>query len=330
VFLPPQQSQSGAAAALQSLGGLASLAGVGGGGLKTPGDQFAAMLQTVNVLNGVVKKYELTTVYKADGLEETRQELKKNTRIELGKKDGLITVEVSDSDPKRAADIANQYVAELRRVTANLAITEAQQRRVFFDKQASQAKAALLASQEKLQGQNVNAATLKLEPKAAAEGYATIKAQLTLAEVRISSLQNTLTEDSPQMKAMRSNIAALRAQLKKAEGERIEFDGGNYTNAYRDYKYQEALYELFAKQLELARLDESRESALIQVIDVAEAPEKKSKPKRVILAIQATIATFFILLASAFVTFVWRSWVSDENKAADIKRLQQAWGFARD
>jgi tyrosine-protein kinase Etk/Wzc len=132
------------------------------------------------------------------------------------------------------------------------------------------------------------------------------------------------------MKAMRSNIAALRAQLKKAEGERIEFDGGNYTNAYRDYKYQEALYELFAKQLELARLDESRESALIQVIDVAEAPEKKSKPKRVILAIQATIATFFILLASAFVTFVWRSWVSDENKAADIKRLQQAWGFARD
>jgi capsular polysaccharide biosynthesis protein len=104
----------------------------------------------VNVLNGVVKKYELTTVYKADGLEETRQELKKNTRIELGKKDGLITVEVSDSDPKRAADIANQYVAELRRVTANLAITEAQQRRVFFDKQASQAKAALLACKDKM------------------------------------------------------------------------------------------------------------------------------------------------------------------------------------
>lgn len=293
-FLPPQQQQSSAASALASLGALAGLAG-GTANIKTPGDQYISLMQSVNVEDRIIDRFKLMELYEAKFRFEARKMLEQNVRISLGKKDGLITVETDAKDPQLAADIANQYVAELRRLTSELALTEAQQRRAFFETELKNTKNKLTAAQLALQTGGFNAGAIKAEPKAAAENYAQLKAQLTAAEVRLQALRRSLTNTAPEVQQQASVVDALHGQLVKLEAKTQDSTDADYVSRYREYKYQEALFELFSKQYESARLDESREGGLIQVIDPATPPEHKSKPKRASIAMAATLIAALLL-----------------------------------
>jgi len=306
VFLPPQQ-QSGAANALASLGPLAGLAG-GVAGLKTPGDQYVALLQSANVEDRVIDRFELQKVYDQKLRVDNRRELKRNVRIELGKKDGLIVIEVDANKPQLSADIANEYVQQLRRVTTELALTEAQQRRTFFEREMKQTRAKLTDAQQALQAGGFSAGAMKAEPKTAAESYARVKAELTAAEVRLQVLRQSLTSASHEVQQQTSLVSALRGELRQAEtSASAESKDANYLSRYREFKYQAALFDLFSKQYELARVDESRDGSLIQVVDLASAPERKSRPKRATIAAATTMAAFLLLLIGVLVSQQWRA-----------------------
>ncbi|MDG0835882.1 Wzz/FepE/Etk N-terminal domain-containing protein [Roseateles saccharophilus] len=295
-FLPPQQQQNSAVSALASFGALSGLAG-GITGIKSPGDQYVALMQSVNIEDRVIDQFKLMDAYEAKFRFEARRELERNVRIALGKKDGLISVEVDSKDPKVAAAMANQYVAELRRLTGELALTEAQQRRVFFEGELKRTQLKLTEAQQILQSSGFNPGALKNEPKAAAEGYASLKAQVTAAEVRLQAMRRGLAEATPEIQQQIALLGALRAELNKIEttSERGNGKDSDYVTRYREFKYQETLFELFSKQFEMARLDESREGALIQVVDVATPAEWKSKPKRASIALGATTVAFLVL-----------------------------------
>lgn len=299
-FMPPQQAQGGAASALASLGSLAALAG-GAAGVRSSGDQYVSLMQSVTVSDRLIAHFKLMEVYDSKLQVDARRELVKNVRITLGKKDGLINVEVDDTSPQRAADIANRYVDELRRVTAGLAVTEAQQRRVFFEQQLQKSQDRLVQAQQLLQASGFNAGALKAEPKAAADGYARLKAEVTAAEVRLQVMRGNLTDSAPEVRQQQVTVAALREQLARAEQATAPSGGPGYIGRYREFKYQETLFELYARQFELAKVDESREGALIQVVDFATPPERKSKPKRAIVAGGATLAAALILMTSILV-----------------------------
>lgn len=293
-LLPPQQTQGGAATALASLGALGALAG-NATGMGSSGDRYVALMQSANVTDRLIDQFKLMEVFEAKFRVDARKALAANVRISLGKKDGLITVEVDDTSPQRAADIANRYVDELRRITATLAVTEAQQRRVFFERQLQASKERLVQAQETLQASGFNAGALKAEPKAAAEGYARLKAEATAAEVRIQALRGNLADNTPEVRQQQATLAALREQLARAERATNTTGSPDYIGKYRDFKYQETLFDLYARQFELARVDESKEGALIQVVDIATLPEKKSKPKRAMIAIITTLAAGALL-----------------------------------
>jgi uncharacterized protein involved in exopolysaccharide biosynthesis len=293
-FLPPQQQQgsSGATAALASLGPLAALAGIGS---KTPSDQYVSLMQSASVADRLIDRFELMKVYDEKYRVEARMELKRNSSMTVGKKDGLIFIEVDDKDPQRAADIANRYVEELRNVTSKLALTEAQQRRVFFEAQLEKSRDGLAKAQVALQETGFNAGAIKSEPRAAAEGYARLRAELTAAEVRLRATRQSLVDTAPEIQQQLAVVGALRGQLARLE-QTVEANGGpDYVTKYRDYKYQEALFDIFARQYELARVDESRDSPLIQVVDVATPPEVKSKPRRAVIAISVGVASLLLL-----------------------------------
>jgi uncharacterized protein involved in exopolysaccharide biosynthesis len=294
-FMPPQQGQSGAAAALAALGPLASLAG-GASAVRTPGDQYVALIQSVTVADRLIEQFKLMEVYDSKYRVDARRDLTKNVRVALGKKDGLITIEVDDTSPQRAADMANRYVDELRRVTAGLAVTEAQQRRVFFEQQLQQGRDRLAQAQQALQASGFNAGALKAEPKAAAEAFARLRAEATAAEVRLQATRTALMDSAPEVQQQLATLSALRAQLAAAERATDSSGGPDYIGRYREYKYQETLFDLYARQFELARVDESREGALIQVIDPATAPERKSKPKRALIAGGAALVAAVLLV----------------------------------
>ncbi len=285
-FMPPQQQQSAAASALASLGALAGLAG--GAGVRTPADQYVALLQSVTVSDRVIDGFDLVQVYESKFRFEARKALDRNVRIGSGKKDGLISVEVDDTSPERAAAIANRYVEELRRVTSTLAVTEAQQRRMFFEKQLQAVQVRLTEAQRALESSGFSRGALRAEPKAAAEGYARLKAELTAGEVRLQAMRRNLADSAMEVQQQLAALAALRDQLGRLEQSDVSTDGNDYVGRYRNFKYQEKLFELMAQQFELAKIDESREGALIQVVDQAQPPEHKSAPRRGMIG--ATVA----------------------------------------
>jgi tyrosine-protein kinase Etk/Wzc len=327
-FMPPQQQQSSAAVLLQSLGALGGIAGAATG-IKNPNDQFVSFLQSRTIQDSLIQRFKLMERYESEFLQDARDELGENARISSGK-DGLITVSVDDHEPAFAAELANAHVEELSQLLGRLAVTEAQQRRVFFEKQLASAKDNLVKSEQALQASGVNVSALKANPEAAVEGLAQLQASITAQEVKVASMRNYLTENAPDFKQAMAELSALRVQLRRAEQSQKPAQQGDsdYIAKYRDFKYNETLFELFAKQYELARVDESREGAVIQVVDVAQPAEKKSKPKKALIAVLTTLATGFALLLFVFVRQAVRNASREQASAEKLDALRRAWARA--
>ena len=306
-LLPPQQQQSAASAALSQLGALGGLAGLAGGAMKSPAEQYVALLESATVADRIIDQYKLLEVYDAKYRQDARKELKSNVRIAAGKKDGMLSIEVDDHDPKRAAAMANSYVEGLRYVTSTLAVSEAQQRRVFFERQLEQTRDKLTEAQVVLQSSGFSQGALKAEPKAAAEGYARLRAEATATEVRLQSMRRMLADEAPELRQQQATLAALRDQLARVEKRDTAGNDSGYVGKYREFKYQETLFELFARQYELARVDESREGSLIQVVDAATPPERKSGPKRAFIALAAALIAGLLLAAFTIVRDRYRA-----------------------
>jgi uncharacterized protein involved in exopolysaccharide biosynthesis len=294
VILPPQPQGSSAASAL---GPLSALAGLTGASLKSPAEQYASLMTSVTVSDRIIDRFGLMKVYDTKYMVDARKMLATRVAINIGKKDGLIAIEVDDADPKRAADMANAYVDNLRTFTNTLAVTEAQQRRSFFETKLKETQQKLTESQIALQASGFNGGALNAEPSTAASLYARLDAEVTSAQVKLDSMRSSLADTSPEVHQQQTTVDALRSQLsrvEKSQGTPKGSQGADYITKFRDFKYQETLFELYARQYEAARVDESREGALIQVVDPARPPERKSKPKRLLIAIGAAAAGFLL------------------------------------
>jgi uncharacterized protein involved in exopolysaccharide biosynthesis len=327
-FLPPQQQQGMAASMLASLGALGGLAGAATG-LKNPADQYVAFLQSNSVEDALIERFKLMDRYEAEFKADARKTLEGNVKISSGK-DGLITVSVDDTDPQIAADMANAHVEELTRLMSRLAVTEAQQRRQFFEGQLAQTQVKLTQAEIALKETGVSSDVLKANPQSAVAAVAALQAQITAQEVKLGAMRGYLAETAPDFKQALSELAALRAQLNKQSKDSAAASGqgsdqGDYITRYREYKYQETLFELFAKQFEMAKVDESREGATIQVLDKAEPPELKSKPKKALIAVLATLSTGFALLLFVFIRQAMRNANQDPESAQKLTALQASW-----
>ncbi len=323
-FLPPQQQQSAAASMLASLGALGGLAGAATG-IKSPADQYIAFMKSVSVQDALIERFKLIDKYEAKLKTDARFALTGSVRIASGK-DGLISVEVDDKDPKFAADLANAHVDELRNLLGRLAVTEAQQRRMFFEKQLQITNENFIKADVALKSSGINSSVLKSSPATAVEAVARLKAGISVQEVKLGTMRNYLTESSPDFKQALSELASLKSQLAKAEKEEPASQGSSdYVARYREFKYQETMFELFAKQFELAKVDESREGAVIQVLDIAEPPERKAKPKKAIIAIIATLASGFALLLFVFIRRALKSASQNQETQNRLSVLQASW-----
>lgn len=323
-ILPPAQQQSTSAALAAQLGPLAGLVG-GAAGLKNPADQYVALLKSRSVHDAVIQRFKLKELYEATYLEDARKELDQRTKVAAGVKDGIISIEVEDRDPKRAADIGNAFVEELRNLTKTLAITEAGQRRLFFEEQLTQAKNNLTKSEVALQASGVSAATLRTVPQSALEALARLKAQITAQEIKLASMRTFMTDANPEFRVSVQELAALRVELSKAEQSspvKALNNGAEYITKYRDFKYHETLFDLMAKQYELARLDEARDGAVIQVVDAAIPPNRKSKPKKAHIAVVTMMAALVVALFWVFVRHGLRNAAANPVKGEKLARLR--------
>lgn len=295
-ILSPQQ-QSTASALLGSLGGLSSLAG-GAMGLKNPADQWVGLLKSQTIADAMIDRFKLRERYELDYYFEARKVLASLTRFTAGK-DGLIIIEVDDGDPKIAADMANAYIEELGKLSDNLAVGEAGQRRIFFEQQFKSTKEKLVEAEVALKESGINTNVIKTSPEAAVTALAQLQAQIAAAEVKLQVLRGRLTENAPEYKDAARELGTLKRQLNQAEQKdpaASRSQGTEYVTRLREFKYYETLFEMMARQYEMARADEAREGAVIQIVDKAKVPEWKSKPKRALLAVGTTLLVAFVMI----------------------------------
>lgn len=327
-IIPPQQQQSSAVALANQLGALSGVVGAAAG-LKSPADMYVAMIKSRTIADRLIEQFKLRERYAERLDDDARRELSNRTRVSAGR-DGLITIEVDDTDSRQAAAIANSYVSELGHLTQNLALTEAAQRRVFFEKQLNETKNELIRADVALRSSGIGQATIKSVPQAALEALARLKAQVTAQEVRIATMRGAMTDANPDLRQATQELSALRTQLARLEqGDNLSArgSGAEYIATFRNFKYFESLFEMLAKQYEIARLDEAREGNVVQVIDIAFPPERKSKPKRMVIGALAGLSMFvfllFVVLARRFLKHL------EERDPEKMLALRRGFGVKR-
>jgi tyrosine-protein kinase Etk/Wzc len=307
-ILAPQQNQSGASALASQLGGLAALAGAV---TKSSTDIYLGMLKSRTVADNLIRQFDLMKLYDVKLPSVARKRLEKDTSILAGK-DGIITIEVDDKDPKRAAEIANAYVDELLKISQVLAVTEAAQRRLFFEHQFAQAKenlanAEVLARQALQQGGLVK---VDDQGRTLVEAAARIRALISVKEVQIGAMRAFATDLNPDLRLAQQELESLRRELAKMEGTGVfakaveKGTGGQGMDSLRllrDVKYREVIFEALARQYELAKIDEARDSAVVQVMDKAVEPDRKSKPVRSVIVLLSALAAGIFASFWAFV-----------------------------
>lgn len=323
-ILPPRESSS-LSAMLESqlsgmggsqIGGLAGIAALAGDGLglKNPNSRYVGMFRSRIVEDAVIRHFDLMKEYDRKYLSDARRTFEDHTKVDGNAKDGLIHISVEDKNPKRAAAIANDYVDQFRKLSENLAVVDASRRKTFFEQQLTQAKDNLANAEEALKETELKTGLIQVDSQARAliETVANLRAQIAARETIIQGMQSYATGENAQLAEAKEELGSLRAQLAKLGGSQETADGLivpkgrvpgaalEYLRRLRDVKYYETIFEVLARQYELAKLEEAREGAMVQVVDPAVVPDKRSFPKRSLIVIGAGAAGLLIGLCAAF------------------------------
>jgi tyrosine-protein kinase Etk/Wzc len=343
VLLPPPQGSSIASALLGqvgNLGGLGSLASLGGLSMKTPADMDVSFLTSRTVEDAMIRRFNLMSEYKVKSMSAARKALERRTAVVAGTKDGLIRLTMEDGNPQRAAELANGYLDEFRKLSATLAITEAARRRLFFEKELHQAKDDLTAAEEAMRQTQQSTGVLQIDSQAKAliESVAVLRGQVVAKEVQIQSMRSFAAEDNPELLLAKQQLAALQSQLEHLAGStsdpgsdivlsksRVTGAGLEYLRKFRELKYRETVFELLAKELEIAKLDEAREGEIVQVVDAAVPPDKRSFPPRILIMVAGTILACFAAVSWILLRESWSRTADLPENRQRLEAIKRRW-----
>ena len=338
-ILPPQQNGTSIAQIFSGTGSMS----MGGSilNLQTSDDLYVSLLESRTVLDRIIDRFDLLRIYNVTVREDARRKLLGAVHIIADPKSEIITIDVEDKDPKRAADMANAFVEELKNMKNGLALTGVGQRKLFFKKQMDDAKSALLNSENAMKAfqEKTGLVEANAQGEAVIEEIAQIKAQIAAQEVTLSVMKTYSTSSNPEFQKAHDTLKGLKVQAAKLESNGNFSDSGpiiptgkmpaiqeDYLNKLRDIKFNETLYELLSKQYEAAGIEEAQDPTIIQIIDRAVVPQRRARPRRSLMVMVATVLGFFLSLILGFL-FEYKEQITAEpwyNKKIDIlkKHLQ--------
>jgi len=300
-LLTPQQTQSAAMMMSQlantAAGSMAALT-AGGLGLRNPNEIYIGMLNSRPIADAIIRDYNLAEIYRAKDMTDTRKELAANTNI-AAQKSGFISISVTDKDKRRAADIANAYTSQLRILTQSIEATEASQRQTFYEGQLKDAKLALVSAE--ISFQRVQQSKGVIEPqdqaKVMIEGLAALRAQAAAKNVELQALRTYSTDRNPEVQLTENELASLQAEAARLGQKQhtagfsdlglgdVAGAGIEYLSAEHELVYRQTLFDLLIKQYDAAKLDQSKEATIIQVVEPAIPPDRKSSPHRTLIVV---------------------------------------------
>lgn len=334
-LLPPQQSQGGASALAASLGALSGFGGIA----KTPEEMYVGLIKSDSIARILDEKFALKDRYEVKTFEALRVALGGRVTASVDRKSTLITVTVDDPDAKFAAQLANAYVTELRILLSRIAVTDAQQRRVYFEQQMANAKEELSKAEYSVKKSQETGGLVSLDAQTQAliGAAAQLRGQIVAKEVQIQALRPYAGPENPELRRVASELQSLRTQLGRLESgpqtskvaaSDAKESLGN-VRLYRELKFQEAVYTAMLQQFQLAKAEEAKDAPLVQQVDVAVPPDWKSKPQRAFIVIISALAGLFFGVCFAGIRFFVRQQRADEVSAARWQSLKKAWSWRR-
>ena len=313
-ILPPSQGSSRMAGLMAQMGGLADLVGLSGGAANS-GQMMIGILKGNTVVDAIIDRFKLMDLYEEDiRLAMRKTVVEKILEVEEDIKSGIVTVAALDEDPVRAADIANAFVEELQKRLQGLSLTEAGQRRLFFEAQLKQAQQSLADAEDAMLRYQQESGVIVLEPqmKALLESITALRGKIAEKNVEVSSLQTYAKQNNPQLKLAQSQLEAMNQELERLEEQQKMSGkafpsmsqapelGMEYQRYYRDVQIAGAMYEVMLKQFEAAKLDEAKDFSTVQIVDPATPPDYKYKPSRAKITIIGTVLGLLLGCAWAF------------------------------
>jgi uncharacterized protein involved in exopolysaccharide biosynthesis len=330
-LMPPDNTQTGglamAAAALS--GGAGGLGGIASDvlGLKSTSDIFVGILSSRTVQDKLIQQFDLKKLYGVRRMEDASRDLSERTGISIDRKSQIITLTVTDHDPKRAAAMGQAYVEELNRLVAELSTSSARRERIFLEERL-QAVSKDLESAEKEFSQfaSKNAAIdVKEQGKAMVEAAATLQGQLIAAESEYEGLKQVYTDNNVRVRSVKARIDELKHQLDKLGGKgesmtevsnqpndslypsirKLPLLGVTYADLYRRTRVQEAVFETLTKEYEMAKVQEVKEIPAVKVLDYPNIPERKAFPPRTLILFLGMTLSFAAATIWVFGKTTW-------------------------
>jgi uncharacterized protein involved in exopolysaccharide biosynthesis len=363
--LMPPDSQS--TSSMMMLAGLAEKAGSGLGamagdllGVKSSGALFVGMLQSQTIENSLIQRFDLTKVYGTKLEQDARKKLSENTSIQEDRKSGIITIQVTDRSPERAAALADEYVKELNVTSSELSTSSAHRERMFLEERLKSVKQDLDDADTQLAqfSSKNNTLDIQTEGKAMLEAAGTLSGEMIAAQSELEGLRQIYSNNNVRVRSLNARVEELRKQLDKLTGEvgdngkspvtsgdphgesaypsmrKLPLLGVKYADYYRRAKTEETIFELLTEQYELAKVEEAKETPSIKVLDVAEIPERKSYPPRLLIMGEGALGALALCIVWVLASKSWREIDAEDERKVFVRKVvtalkEQASGIRR-
>jgi len=298
-------------------------------GIKTPGELVVGLVNSRNIQDRLIKRFDLVKRFEAENTEATRLTLSNITSANTDTKTGLVNISVMNEDPVFSSNLTNAYVNELQNFIQEIAISDVAQKRLFLEDQVKETHIKLLQAENDLMKYQEKTGIIDAKSQASAvmENVADLRATIASKEVELNTVKTFATGNNPKVRSLKAELEGLRDQLSQLQA-KTESDpsyavglnelpdaGMEYLRKLRDQKFYETLYGMLLKQFEQAKMAEAQEPAIIQVIDEAVPPQIKTKPNRKLIVVLAIILGLFLSVFSSFVLeFISRASDHPERK----------------
>jgi capsule polysaccharide export protein KpsE/RkpR len=305
-------------------------------GLNTPGDLFTGILESRNVQDGLIARFDLVHHYKVGFPDDARKVLASQTKIDQDRQNGIISIIVSSDDRTLAAELAQGYVEELNRVMTEDSTSAARRERVFLEERVKEVKQDLDESAKALSqfSAKTKAIDVASQAKSMMDAEAKLEGELIDGRSQLAALRQTYSEDNNLVKAAEARNAELQREINSTGGTpdgngspaggsvyptvgELPALGLTYYDLERKVTVDEALWEALTKEYETAKFEEAREIPTLHVLDAAEVPRLKSGPKRKFIMLTGTLIS---LVLACLLVLVLNHW-EQMDPGAEPKKL---------
>jgi tyrosine-protein kinase Etk/Wzc len=259
-----------------------------------------AILKSDTVLHAVIRKFDLVHVYGITSypLENSKKELLDNIEF-IEEPEGNILITVLDTDPQRAAQIANYFIEMLNKVNTELMAYDSNGNRRFIEEYYKSVHFNLIAAEDSLKRftEKYNIIQYQKQVAASIDLAVEFTGQLAMKEIEVNVMRKTLQVDHPAVITLEKEIDGLRAKLLELyRGKNIPTNGVTgfvpfseitnheieYLRKYYNVAIQNSIMEIITPLYQQAQAEQHRNTPIVDVLDRATPAERKSRPRRLL------------------------------------------------